>query len=467
MSDINIDICVAKDYPFVLRLSKTSSQVKKNMFSQSVFMKDSTDTTFRDEFDLSTGMVGDWLEGYNLLETVKDKINQFLSDVENGTTQEELHDQQKMLVLWVKSKRQINLNDVWTDVDRVPTTSNKIGGTKHHFIPFQNSKYLITALSNIAFSDHVRENQYTQTTSFNSFVLDVLIKVRNKKLPVPKGPLGIDSNFGRSNDDKMSTITALSSSRSAGGRKRAHSLMDSETTLNINLVSPTWVGKVKVGGEKPLCFNKTHLGMEINIPPTGTTSGEGVWIGVVKRMLAEKAMLEKDYLGCYGDLAFDCSSQLFYSKNRGAQAIERFNPSTRDMWEKIKKQRNKQTHTHIDLVMSFRRKKLDSDLPQVFEYDSDYSEKLSWKELCERSPEKYDNRSEAVKRRDKKIAANSKDRPAESFITNSYENKDSPVYHGFSFEHATAMRKYLSVLKLKTKYIWEVYPCTPGNVDSW
>merc|ERR1740139_1334553 len=121
------------------------------MFSQSVFMKDSTDTTFRDEFDLSTGMVGDWLEGYNLLETVKDKINQFLSDVENGTTQEELHDQQKMLVLWVKSKRQINLNDIWTDVDRVPTTSNKIGGTKHHFIPFQNN---------------------------------VLIKLRNKKLPV-------------------------------------------------------------------------------------------------------------------------------------------------------------------------------------------------------------------------------------------------------------------------------------------
>ena len=83
--------------------------------------------------------------------------------------------------------------------------------------------------------------------------------------------------------------------------------------------------------------------------------------------------------------------------------------------------------------MSFGRKKLDSEQQQGFEYDSDYSEKASSKEICERSPEKQDDRTDAVKRRDQKIAASSKERPSEAFITNLYENKESPVYHGFSF----------------------------------
>lgn len=119
--------------------------------------------------------------------------------------------------------------------------------------------------------------------------------------------------------------------------------------------------------------------------------------------------------------------------------------------EKLRKQRNKRTNTHIDLVMSFGHKKHDSNLPQVFEYESDYREKVLAKEVCERSPEKQDDRTEAIKRRDQKIAANSKERPSRCFITNLYKNKKIPVYHGFSFEHTTAMRKCFCILKLKGK----------------
>jgi len=57
MSDFDIDISVAKAYPFVLRLSKTSFRVKKHMFAQSVFMQGTSKTTFQDEFDLTTGIL--------------------------------------------------------------------------------------------------------------------------------------------------------------------------------------------------------------------------------------------------------------------------------------------------------------------------------------------------------------------------------------------------------------------------
>lgn len=46
MSDTNIDVFIAKDCPFVLILSKTSYQVKKHVFSQSVFMKGRSSGTF-------------------------------------------------------------------------------------------------------------------------------------------------------------------------------------------------------------------------------------------------------------------------------------------------------------------------------------------------------------------------------------------------------------------------------------
>lgn len=136
-----------------------------------------------------------------------------------------------------------------TDIGRIPTISNEIRGIKQQLVPIQNMKDLIIALSNIAFSDHVREDQYTQTTRFNSFVLDVLVKVRNKKLPVPKGQLGIASHFSRSNDEEVSTITASTTTKRTGGRKRVHIPIDRATKLHINLVAPTWQGKIKGGGE--------------------------------------------------------------------------------------------------------------------------------------------------------------------------------------------------------------------------
>ena len=216
-----------------------------------------------------------------------------------------------------------------------------------------------------------------------------------------------------------------------------------------------------------MCCNKSHLGAPIHVPATGSPSGEGARTGVVRRILAERAMLESAYQDEGGEPAFDGSSQLFFSINRGARAMELIRPTTTDMWSQIAKQREKKSHTHINLVMSFGRKKIDSDHQQGFEYESDYSDKVSNKEIIERSPEKQDDRTEAVKRRDQKIAANSKERPAEAFITKLYESTDSPVHRGFSFEHATAMRKAFSVLKIRDKYVWEVFTCTAGVLDTW
>jgi len=51
------------------------------MFAQSVFMKGMTNSTYHDEFDLITGMIRDQLEGCDLLDIVKGKVNKCLANV--------------------------------------------------------------------------------------------------------------------------------------------------------------------------------------------------------------------------------------------------------------------------------------------------------------------------------------------------------------------------------------------------
>ena len=61
--------------------------MQKNIsFNKSVLLKGRTNTLFRDEFELSTNMLGD------LFETVKSRTNMFLADVQKGTKAEELFD---------------------------------------------------------------------------------------------------------------------------------------------------------------------------------------------------------------------------------------------------------------------------------------------------------------------------------------------------------------------------------------
>ena len=96
-----------------------------------------------------------------------------------------------------------------------------------------------------------------------------------------------------------------------------------------------------------------------------------------------------------------------------------------------------------------------------------YSEKISSKVLCERSPEKFDDRTKATKRREGKLAANSHETVAEKFILRLYTNEKSPAYHGFSYEQSVALRKAFSVLKVNGKYSWEVYICSDKYPDTW
>ena len=174
MSEEDIDTFVGRDYPFVLRVSKIGSRVIKNIaFNTPVFMKGRTNSEFREEFDLSTDMAG------NLFETVKSRINSFLGDVDKGAVAEELHDT-KNNTIYVKSLKQIDLMDIRTDIDRVPNgQTQEAGGTRQALILLQNSSDLITALNLIAFRDNIREHQQTQTTHLSSFVLDVVVKVRD------------------------------------------------------------------------------------------------------------------------------------------------------------------------------------------------------------------------------------------------------------------------------------------------
>ena len=94
-----------------------------------------------------------------------------------------------------------------------------------------------------------------------------------------------------------------------------------------------------------MCFNKSHLGSEIHIPSTGSSSGKGVRISVVKRMSVERAMLESDYQDSHGDLVFDGSSQLFYSTNKRAGAMELIHTLSTDVWDNIKKNSKKNEPT--------------------------------------------------------------------------------------------------------------------------
>ena len=80
----------------------------------------------------------------------------------------------------MKSLKQIDLMDIRSDIDRVLNgKTQEAGGTRQALILLQNSSDLITALNLIAFRDNVRDHQNTQSTRLSSFVLDVVVKVRN------------------------------------------------------------------------------------------------------------------------------------------------------------------------------------------------------------------------------------------------------------------------------------------------
>ena len=280
MTDDDIAHFITKDYPFVLRLHKIGSKVHKNIsFNKSVLLKGRTNTVFRDEFELSTDMPGD------LFETVKSRINMFLADVQKGAKAEELYDTQNMCV-YVKSLKQTDLLNIRTDIERLPNNATKeAGGTKQTLIPVQNANDLITALNLIAFRDSVREHQQTQSTHLSCFVLDVFIKVRNScqasaRLPVTASQPAISSHFSASkDDDEVSTITAsIGTSR---GRKRPASPLNSEVSLNVYLIAPTWKGKANSGVEKPMVYDKTILGEILEIPASESPAGTGVRIGMV------------------------------------------------------------------------------------------------------------------------------------------------------------------------------------------
>ena len=122
----------------------------------------------------------------------------------------------------------------------------------------------------------------------------------------------------------------------------------------------------------------------------------------------------------------------------------------------------------VDLVLSFGHKKIDVDTPEEdFDYSSDHSTMIFRNEITEVSPEKYDDRSTAEIRRENKVTSSSYEGRADKFILELYENPKSPVHYGFSYEHSVAMKKTFSVLKINSKYMWDVYLCEDNVCLSW
>jgi len=210
-----------------------------------------------------------------------------------------------------------------------------------------------------------------------------------------------------------------------------------------------------------MVYDKTIIRGKLEIPPTDSPSGMGVQLGVVKRMLAKKAMLEKEYLDDYRDTVFDGYSEWFVSSNKSARYVEKIGSSRKALWECIKRLKTERNRldTEVELVLSFGRKKANSDEQTGFDYSSDYSEKILSKEQCERSPEKFDDRLSATKQREGKIA--------EKFILWLYTSEKSPAFRGFTFKHSVALQKAFSVLKVNRKYTWDVYICNDKYLDTW
>ena len=205
------------------------------------------------------------------------------------------------------------------------------------------------------------------------------MKVRNSRqasarVPVRPSQPEIHSHFSKSLDDEVSTMTA-STTTSRGGRKRPPSPQDSDVTLHIYLIAPTWKGDATGGVTRPMVYDKTIIGGRLEIPPTDCPNGTGARLGVVKRMVAEKAMLEKEYTDGYGGIVFDGHSELYVSSNKSARYVEKIGSSTKALWECIKRQRTKRGRldTDVDLVLSFGRKKESMEDESVeFDYSSDY-----------------------------------------------------------------------------------------------
>ena len=159
--------------------------------------------------------------------------------------------------------------------------------------------------------------------------------------------------------------------------------------------------------------------------------------------------------------------RFFLSRNKSHRAIERIGPTSKSMWETIKRQKRTKGSTSVDLVMSFGHRKLNVDVTSDFDYDSDHSQKLVQKKLLRDHPKNTMKGRIQKKRRDVKIMKKSYEGNAEKILKKLYNNEKSTVYHVISEGHACAMRKALSVLKDQGRYVWEAFLCDDDNILTW
>ena len=213
------------------------------------------------------------------------------------------------------------------------------------------------------------------------------------------------------------------------------------------------------------------LGPLIKISPSNTSDGTGVRIGVIKKVIADEARRRIYYNTTQGDPLFNRKSGLFLNKTSNSANVESLYPCTETFWSRINRAKKLRSDKVIDLILSIGQKKKDEksyDIEDDDGYSSDYSELIDSGVISkEGSPCKFSELSESAGRR-KRTAEISMEHPAEVFVGDLYKNSDSPLHHGFTYEHSIALTKYFTTQKwVGGKYAWQEFKKRGSDKEDW
>ena len=159
------------------------------------------------------------------------------------------------------------------------------------------------------------------------------------------------------------------------------------------------------------------------------------------------------------------------TKSTNSANVETLYPCTETFWSRINRAKKYRSDKAINLILSIGQIKKDEKCYDVNDeegYASDYSELIDSGVLSkEGSPCKFSELSESAGRR-KRTAEISMEHPAEIFVGDLYNNTDSPLHHGFTYEHSILLTKYFTTQKwVGGKYAWQEFTKRGSDKEDW